>query len=105
MNVRDTKVYVRRVLAGESPTFQSERLDPRDRAVETITTQLRRADGIARDRFREQTGFALDDLAGAKIAALAAAGVLTDDGVSVTLTRRGKCLADAVVLELVKAAG
>ena len=105
LNVRDTKLYVRRVLAGESPTFQSECLDPRERAVETITTQLRRADGIDRDRFHEQTGFVLDDLAGPKIVALTTAGVLSDDGLSVTLTRRGKCLADAVVLELLKAAG
>src|SRR5262245_44895731 len=32
LNTRDTKTYIRKVLSGESPTFQSERLEPRDRA-------------------------------------------------------------------------
>ena len=49
LNIRDTKLYIRKVLAGESPTFQSEQLGPRDRAFETMATQLRRADGIDRD--------------------------------------------------------
>ncbi|MFO0797937.1 MAG: radical SAM family heme chaperone HemW [Gemmataceae bacterium] len=103
LNVRDTALYVRRVLAGESPTFQSEELPPRDRAFETLATQLRRADGIRRGRFREQTGFALDELVGARVAALVAAGLLADDGAAVTLTRRGLCVADGVVEDLLKA--
>jgi oxygen-independent coproporphyrinogen-3 oxidase len=103
LNTRDTKTYIRKLLAGELPTFQSERLGPRDRAFETIGTQLRRADGIQRARFREQTGFELDGLVGPAVAALAAGGLLTDDGRSVRLTRRGFCVADAVVEDLMKA--
>lgn len=103
LNTRDTKTYIRKLLAGEPPTFQSERLGPRDRAFETIGTQLRRADGIQRARFREQTGFDLDGLVGPAVANLAAGGLLTDDGRSVRLTRRGFCVADAVVEELMKA--
>ncbi|QDU23190.1 radical SAM family heme chaperone HemW [Urbifossiella limnaea] len=103
LNVRDTVLYVRRVLAGESPTFQGEELPPRDRAFETLATQLRRADGIARGRFREQTGFALDELVRGRVAALVAAGLLADDGAAVTLTRRGLCVADGVVEDLLKA--
>ena len=45
---------------------------------------------------------ALDDLVGAQIAQLAAMELLRDDAASVTLTRRGKCLADAIVTELLK---
>lgn len=104
LNVRDTPLYVRRVLAGESPTFQSEALAPRDRAFETLATQLRRADGIGRARFREQSGFDLSDLVGARVSALAAAGLLAD-GAAVTLTRRGFCVADGIVEDLLKANG
>src|SRR5204863_1078014 len=64
LNTRDTGTYIRRMLSGESPVFQSEKLGPRDRAFETVGTQLRRACGIDRLRFREQTGFGLDVLLG-----------------------------------------
>jgi oxygen-independent coproporphyrinogen-3 oxidase len=103
LNTRDTKLYVKKVLAGESPTFQSETLGPRDRAFETIGTQLRRAEGIGRTRFREQTGFDLMELAGERIAMLVEAGILTEDEKGIRLTRRGKCLADSAIEELMKA--
>ncbi|QJW95684.1 radical SAM family heme chaperone HemW [Frigoriglobus tundricola] len=102
LNVRDTKLYVRKVLAGEPPAFQREELAPRARAFETMATQLRRADGIDRRRFHAQTGFELDGLAPAAFALLAANGITTDDGATVRLTRRGKCVADAAVAELLK---
>jgi oxygen-independent coproporphyrinogen-3 oxidase len=102
LNVRDTKLYVRRVLAGESPTFQSECLGPRDRAFETIATQLRRIDGIDRGRFRAQTGFELDALVGDRLRGLVGSGLLADDGAGVRLTRRGKCVADGIIAELMK---
>ncbi|MCZ2342907.1 MAG: radical SAM family heme chaperone HemW [Bacteroidales bacterium] len=100
LNVRDTKLYIRRVLAGESPTFQSEELEPRDRAWETIATQLRRCDGITRSRFFLQTGFSLDTLIAAPLPQLIALGLLTDDGSTVRLSRRGRCVADGVIEEL-----
>jgi oxygen-independent coproporphyrinogen III oxidase len=102
LNTRDTRLYIRKVLSGESPTFQSEELGPRDRAFETIGTQLRRRAGIDRVRFREQTGIDLDDLAGERLRALVADRLLLDDGYSVSLTRRGLCVADAVIEELMK---
>ena len=103
LNVRSTADYVRRVLSGESPTFQSERLGPVDRAFETVGTQLRRAEGIDRQRFREQTGFALDELLGDGLTHLVAGGLLSDDGRSIRLTRRGLCVADGIIEELMKA--
>jgi oxygen-independent coproporphyrinogen-3 oxidase len=101
LNVRDTKLYVQRVLSGESPTFQGEELPPRERAVETIATQLRRGDGIAREEFLAQTRFRLDELVGEKVAAFVREGLLSDDSRSVRLTRRGKCLADGVVVSVI----
>jgi oxygen-independent coproporphyrinogen-3 oxidase len=103
LNVRDTKLYIRKVLAGESPTFQSECLGPRDRAFETIATQLRRIDGIDRVRFREQTSFDLDALIGDRLRGLVGGGLLTDDGTQVQLTRRGKCVADGIISDIMKA--
>jgi oxygen-independent coproporphyrinogen-3 oxidase len=105
LNVRDTKLYIRKVLAGEPATFQSDTLDPRDRAFETAAVQLRRADGIDRERFREQTGFALDELMGERLRRLVEGGLLTDDGRMVRLTPQGKFVADGVVEDLLKAQG
>jgi len=103
LNSRDTRTYIRKVLSGESPTYQREQLGPRDRAFETIGTQLRRASGIDRTRFRDQTGFNLDDLAREPLRMLIATGLLADDGRAVCLTHRGLCVADGVIEELMKA--
>jgi oxygen-independent coproporphyrinogen III oxidase len=100
LNSRDLQTYIRRVLAGQPATFQSETLESEERARETLAVQLRRAEGVQRERFREQTGFDLDALAGQKIMYLVEIGHLADDGSSVRLTRQGKYVADAVVAEL-----
>jgi oxygen-independent coproporphyrinogen-3 oxidase len=105
LNTRDTQAYIRKVLGGESPTFQSECLEPRERAFETVGTQLRRRSGIDRDRFREQTGFDLSELLGEHLTKLVTAGLLADDGDSVSLTRRGLFVADAVIEELMRGLG
>jgi oxygen-independent coproporphyrinogen-3 oxidase len=102
LNTRSTPTYIQRLQAGESPTFQSECLPPRERAVETIAVQLRRADGIRRGEFHTQTGFELDALVGPKIHDLVRQELLRDSGNAVVLTRKGKCLADAVVQELMR---
>jgi oxygen-independent coproporphyrinogen-3 oxidase len=100
LNTRDLQAYLRRVAAGKSPTFQSEMLPAEERARETLAVQLRRAAGIQRARFRQQTGFALDDLVGAEVKRLQELGLLVDDEESVCLTRRGKHVADAVIERL-----
>lgn len=100
MNTRNTKDYIRRVLSGESPTFQREVLEPRDRALETVAVQLRRMEGIHRTRFAQQTGFALDELIGVKLRSLVALGLLEDTGESVRLTATGKCVADGVIEDI-----
>jgi oxygen-independent coproporphyrinogen-3 oxidase len=100
-NRRNTADYVRLVLGGESATFQSEVLPPGEASQETAAVQLRRATGVVRARFRDQTGFDFDALTGGRAAAYAAEGLLTDDGSAVRLTRRGLCVADALVVKLV----
>jgi oxygen-independent coproporphyrinogen-3 oxidase len=103
LNVRHTADYVKRVLAGDSPTFQSETLPPRDRAVETMAVQLRRCAGIDRRGFREQTEFDLDALVGRRLPALVREQLLVDDGDRVCLTQFGKRVADGVVESLMAA--
>jgi oxygen-independent coproporphyrinogen III oxidase len=104
LNTRDLRTYIQRLERGNPPTFQSEELPPRERAIETIAVQLRRAEGIERTHFLTQTGYALESIAGSKIVHLVEEGLLRDDEGRVALTRRGKCVADAVVEALMCAA-
>src|SRR5262249_23687260 len=100
LNARSLHEYIRRSLAGESTVFQSEALEPRERAKETLAVQLRRKEGIDRLAFSKQTGFELDDIAGKKIADNVCRELLEDTGASVYLTRKGKYVADAVIRDL-----
>ena len=100
LNTRDLTTYIRRSLSGESPTFQSEELEPAERARETMAVQLRRASGIGRAAFQAQTGYALDDVAGEPLRRLVGQGLLADDGERVRLTRQGKYVADTVIERL-----
>ena len=100
LNTRELDGYMQKVQAGESPVMQSEILDDEQRARETISLNLRRAEGIQREAFARQTGYELDVLAGPMLSRHCAGGLLQDDGSSVRLTRRGKCVADAVVSTL-----
>jgi oxygen-independent coproporphyrinogen-3 oxidase len=104
LNTRALQTYLRRTLAGAPATFQRERLGPEERARETMALQLRRADGIGRARFQRQTGIPLEAIAGDAVQRLAGMGYLEAAGDAVRLTRAGKCVADAVVEELLKSA-
>jgi oxygen-independent coproporphyrinogen-3 oxidase len=100
VNTRDLHGYIRRALGDEPTTFQSEELTAEERARETLVIQLRRAEGVCRQAFRARTGFDLDELAGPALARHVAWGTLADDGAAVQFTRTGKCVADAVICDL-----
>jgi oxygen-independent coproporphyrinogen-3 oxidase len=102
VNTRDLHAYIKRALSGESPTFQSEKLEDEPRAWETLGLNLRRREGTDRPRFREQTGFDLDALAGPALGRQVERGLLDDDGRFVCLTRRGKYVADAVIEDVLR---
>jgi oxygen-independent coproporphyrinogen-3 oxidase len=70
--------------------------------METIAVQLRRAEGIVRSDFSNQTGFALEDLVGVKLRELVAQELVADEGMSIRLTRRGKCVADGIIETLMR---
>ncbi len=100
LNVRNTQDYIRRMLAGESPIFQSESLLPEESARETLSLNLRRSEGVLRERFRLQTGFDTDAIAGEAFRRHVGAGLMIDDGASVRLTRAGRCVADSIVTDV-----
>src|SRR5262249_21916414 len=100
LNTRDLRGYIQKLVAGESPTFQSEELKPEERARETMAIQLRRMEGIDRTNFQAQTGYSLDALAGNAIRQHVGLSLLADNGRRVALTRRGKYLADTVIERL-----
>ncbi len=100
LNTRGLPTYLERIAAGRSATFESETLSPEERARETIGTQLRRAEGVDREQFLEQTGFSFDDLVGPRLAGHVANGLLMDGGPSVYLTRTGVCVADSLIADL-----
>lgn len=100
LNTRSLAGYLDRIAAGRPATFQSETLDPHERALETIGTQLRRAEGIDRESFREQTGIDLDRVAGSRMGRHIATGLLADDGRAVALTRAGVCVTDSLIADL-----
>jgi len=97
LNTRDLRGYIRKILAGEPATIQSEQLPAEERARETIAVQLRRSDGINREDFCRQTGMELDSLVGPVLARHIGLGLVETDAVNVRLTRQGKFVADTVV--------
>jgi oxygen-independent coproporphyrinogen-3 oxidase len=104
-NSRNLETYLRRTLAGEPATFQSETLSNEDRARETLMLNLRRTDGVNRCRFFEQTGLDLDDLARPAIDRHLELGLLTEDDVGVRLSRKGTFVADAVLQSFLRPNG
>jgi oxygen-independent coproporphyrinogen-3 oxidase len=97
LNTRDLQGYMRKVLSGESAVFHTEELSSEERARETMAQNLRRAEGINRHTFPEQTGINLDELTGLALPRHVELGLLADDGSNVYLTREGKYVADAVI--------
>ncbi|MEX0702790.1 MAG: radical SAM family heme chaperone HemW [Planctomycetales bacterium] len=99
MNHRSVTTWLKRVFAGEDPIADAEELSPEERARESIVLGLRRAEGIERNEFRVRTGFDLDELAAEPIARHCLSGLLDVDDAHVRLTREGRFLADAVIVD------
>jgi oxygen-independent coproporphyrinogen-3 oxidase len=99
-NHRSATTYLRRVLAGESPVAERERLDDESRARELFVLGLRRMEGVTRRTFERRTGYAVDRLFGDSLRGLVQLGVLEDAGERVRLTRKGLFISDAIWPEL-----
>jgi oxygen-independent coproporphyrinogen-3 oxidase len=98
-NHRSVTTWLARVLTGRSPVADVDDLSPADRARETLIVALRRSRGVSRDEFRSQTGFELEQVAGAAIARHCASGLLETTAAGIRLTREGKFLADTVIVD------
>jgi putative oxygen-independent coproporphyrinogen III oxidase len=99
-NHRSTTKYLQRVLAGESPVAERERLDPEARAREHLVFALRTIEGVSTRDFVEKTGFAVDQLIGGPLAKFEALGLLESAGDRLRLTREGLFVSDAIWPEL-----
>ncbi len=99
-NHRSTTKYLQRVLAGESPVAERERLDSEARAREHLVFALRTIEGVSTRDFAEKTGFAVDQLIGGPLAKFEALGLLESDGDRLRLTREGLFVSDAIWPEL-----
>ena len=96
-NHRSATTYVRRVLAGRSPTMETERIDPLTRARELIMLGLRRVEGLDTDHLAEQTGHTLETLAPGTLAAVVERGWVETERAWMRLTREGRFVADEVI--------
>jgi oxygen-independent coproporphyrinogen-3 oxidase len=96
VNHRSTITYLRRVLAGESPVAERERLAPEDRARETLVIGLRRIRGVDRFEFGLQTGFELESLVGPELERFIDLQLLCWEGQRLRLTRSGLMVSDSI---------
>jgi oxygen-independent coproporphyrinogen-3 oxidase len=89
-----------RVLAGDDATGDTDAMTDEAAARERIVVGLRRRDGLDRDAFHAASGLSVDDLAGSAIAHWVAAGLASDDGRRVRLTRAGLLVSDGLWHEI-----
>lgn len=101
MNHRSTTTYIKRVLAGESPVAETEKIDAEGVARERLVFGLRRLSGVDRERFASATGFTIEQLVAEPLQKFVAAALLEDDGVRIRLTRRGLLVSDSIWPEFI----
>jgi oxygen-independent coproporphyrinogen-3 oxidase len=99
-NHRSTTTYLRRVLKGESPVAERERLAPEARARELLVFGLRRIDGVEHSDFAARTGYEIHALVGAPLRKFIGLGLLSDDGARIRLTREGLFVSDGLWPEM-----
>jgi oxygen-independent coproporphyrinogen-3 oxidase len=95
-NHRSTTTWMTKVLAGDDFLGDVDRMTDEQAARERIVVSLRRRDGIDRAAFHAASGFALDALVGPAVARWVATGLATDNGMTVSLTRSGLLVSDAL---------
>jgi len=95
-NHRSVDTWLKRTLAGESATGETEKLSAEERAREMLAIGIRRRDGIQTTEFRTTTGFELQELAGDAVERMIERGWLEMDADAIRLTREGLFFADHV---------
>jgi oxygen-independent coproporphyrinogen-3 oxidase len=95
-NHRSTTTWMNKVLAGADFAGDVDAMTAEEAARERIVVGLRRRDGIGRTAFRAASGFDLDSLMAEPLHRWIDAGLATDDGDRVRLTREGMLVSDAL---------
>ncbi len=95
-NHRSTTTWMAKTLAGEDATGEIDAMTDDQAARERLVVGLRRRDGIDRVAFHAASGYEIDALVGDAFARWAAAGLATDDGAAVRLTRAGLLVSDSL---------
>ena len=100
-NVDNLQAYLEAIEAGRLPS-ESEKLDLTTRYNDLITTALRTREGIALDAMRAEFGPALYGYMMRQAQSQLALGLLQTDSRSLSLTRKGLYVSDAVMVELIR---
>ena len=100
VNVRDILSYISGVSRVGRAVGESEELDARKRAGETIMLGLRRTEGISEQEFASRTGFTLQELAGPALQQFETLGLVSTEGGRLKLTDRGMEVGETVLCEL-----
>ena len=95
-NHRSTTTYIRRMLTGESPVAESERLTQEDIARERLVFGLRRIEGVDCHSFAQDTGHGIDELVGQHLDKFISQGLLTRSDGRLHLTRDGLIVSDSI---------
>jgi oxygen-independent coproporphyrinogen-3 oxidase len=95
-NHRSTTTWMTRVLAGEDFSGDVDAMTAEGAARERLVVGLRRRAGVQRAAFHAASGCDLDAIAGPAVARWVAAGLATDDGRTVRLTRAGLLVSDTL---------
>jgi oxygen-independent coproporphyrinogen-3 oxidase len=101
-NHRSPFTWIQRVLGGIDPAADHDRMTAEEAARERIVVGLRRRDGVDRAAFFQASGCDFDALAGAAVQGWVAAGIATDDGRRVRLTRLGVLVSDGLWKEILR---
>ncbi|MGK6350238.1 radical SAM family heme chaperone HemW [Parapedobacter sp. DT-150] len=98
-NVRNNANYIKALQVGVLP-FEQEELDEQDRFNEYIMTALRTVWGVDLDHVEDKFGNAYRDALTSGLQPFLASADVLRQGSVVTLTRKGKLLADHIAAEL-----
>ncbi len=99
-NVRSIRAYSNALLNGKSARSTEERLEPADKARESLIMALRRLDGVSHQSFQAETGFDYRTLCEPALRELTEMGLLIEEADHLRLTEKGVYISDAIFAEL-----
>ena len=88
--------YIKRIMAGQSPVQETERLSPEQNAFERLVIGLRQVEGVDKSRFSTATGYQVDSLIKNIASQLLEHGLVRSTPEAIQLTQRGIMLYDSV---------